>query len=60
MVKDWIQIKSLEKLLNRKLSQEEIEGIKSIRYWVNGKVETIRISKVHMLWLHNTNSLANK
>ena len=52
---DWLQIKTIEKRIGRKLTDEEVNG-KPVRIKSNGQVELVKIAKVHMLWLHKNNS----
>lgn len=56
MIADWLQIKQLEKLLKRKLTEPEIRGMRLIRVRNNGTVSYLRIEQVHMLYLHQHNN----
>lgn len=49
---DWIAVKSIERKLNRKLSEAEILGTKKIKV----SDQFIQIDKVYILWLHSKNS----
>lgn len=58
IIRDFIAVKYLERILKRPLTEEEING-KPIRYLFNGRVEVTQIAKVPLLWIHNKNNLNN-
>lgn len=53
---DWPLVKYLERLLDRKLTIEELGG-KPIRYRHKGKIIIAKITKINLSEIHNTNSL---
>lgn len=52
MIPDILQIKTIQRLIGRQLTELERSGFKSIK--VEGKL--IRINQVSIQWLHNKNS----
>jgi hypothetical protein len=55
LIRDFIAVKHLERILKRPLTEEEIEG-KPIKFTHKGKLIVTKIDKIPLLWLHNKNN----
>ncbi len=56
MIPDWLLVKTLEKILLRKLLPAEIYGHKRVVYFDGQVMKDIRVPQVSIKWLHKKNS----